>query len=254
MDRHTFLVNKSLGLSSNLVSTKWPKTLLRLGYEIHGIEHSVHVEGGNVSPDIILTNGSTGHALVIDCKSGANVDLEQDSGYCRMSTSDLHRAGVPVTMRSHTPIYAINEEHVGRIRGHTDLPLVVFGSHRIHGIGNPGSADLADELCRGVPLDAGSAPDLGIYPFSILDAHGHIDGCVADAVSRHLLTRPELAGRSLAARADASAILRKVHPLHALFSRSHRSELRRAVAQSIARQEGAGAPWLEPASRPSAWR
>jgi len=249
VDSHTLLVNMSLGLAIDIVNTTWPKILLNLGYGIHGIEHTVHVRGRNVSPDIVMINIAIGHALVVDCKSGANVDLDQDRGYARMATGDLHRAGVPASIRSHTPVYAINEEHVGRIRGHTRLALVVFGKSRIYGIGDLGCPDLTEELRRGVPLEGGSAPDIEVYPFSIRDTQDRIDGVVSGAISRYLQAHPGMTGRSLATRALASAILREAHPLHALFSGSHRQELRRAVARSIARQEGRGAWWLEPAAR-----
>ena len=249
MDRHTLLANKWLGLSRRRINTIWPKTLHDLGYAIHGIEHTVRVGDRNVSPDVIMANIAAGHALVTDCKSGANVDLGQDLGHARMATGDLHRAGVPASIRSHTPIYAINEEHVGRIRGHTRLALVVFGKRRIYGIGDLGNADLAGELRRGVPLEEGSAPDFVIYPFSIRDTPVHIDAHVARAILSYLSSHPGMRGRSLATRALASAILRKAHPLHAPVSGSHRQELRRAVARSIARQEGRGAWWLGPAAR-----
>jgi len=214
------------------------------GYEIHGIERCVHVRGRNVCPDIILTSTKARHALVIDCKSGANVDLEQDRLYSQMSTRDLHKAGVPALVCSHTPTYTINEEHVGRIRGHTNHSLVVFGSRRVYGIGDFGNAGLTAELREGCPLGEGSAPDVEIYPFSVRDAQGDIDACVARAISRLLLVHPDMKGGSLASRAAAGAILRQAHPLHGFFSGSHRSELRRAVAQSISRQEERGAWWL----------
>lgn len=249
MDRHTLLANKSLGMSICLLNTKWPAIFLTHGYKIHGIEHNVHVKGRNVSPDIILTSAKARHALVIDCKSGANVDLWQDRMYAQMSTGDLHGAGVPALVRSHAPIYTINEEHVGRIRSHTSHPLVVFGSRSVYGIGDFGNSGLTAELCGGCPLEEGSAPDTEIYPFSVRDAQDDIDACVARAVSRHLLVHPDMRGGSLASRAAASAILRQAHPLHEFFSGSHRSELRRAVAQSISRQEKHGARWLEPAGR-----
>ena len=223
-----------------IVDTTWPKTLHDLGYGIHGIEHTVRVGERNVSPDVIMANISTGHALVTDCKSWANVDLGQDLGHARMATGDLRRAGVPASIRTHTPIYAINEEHVGRIRGHARLALAVFGKRGIYGIGDLGGADLAGELRMGVPLEEGSAPDFVIYPFSIRDTPDRIDRVVERAIASYHRANPGMAGRSLATRALASAILREAHPLHAHFSGSHRQELRRAVARSIACQEGRG--------------
>jgi len=249
VDRHTLLANKWLSLSRHQANARWPKTLLELGYALHGIEHTVHVGDMNVSPDIIMVNSKVGHALVVECKSGANVDPGQDQGYARMSIGDLRGAGVPATILAHTPVYAINEEHAGRIRGHTGLPLVVFGSRRIYGVGDLGNARLTGELRMGVKLESGSEPDPDIYPFSIRDTNERIDWRVSNAVSRHLKTRPEMFGRSLAARSHASAILRIAHPLHAFFSGPHRRELRRAVEQSVARQEGRGAWWLARGAR-----
>lgn len=201
-----------------------------------------------MSPDIILTSKTHGHALVIECKSGANVDLEQDRKYGQIALNDLHEAGVPAHVRSHTPTYAINEEHVDRIRGHTGHALLVFGSRRIYGIGQFGYDKLTRALQKGINLKNGAFPDIGAYPFSIRDTHDHIDARVAGAILFYLNTHPDMKGRSLATRAFASAILRVAHPLHRHFSGSHRSELRRAVAHSISRQEDCGAWWLEPAA------
>lgn len=240
MDSHTLLVNKLLSLLFRRFNAKWPTTLLKLGYKVHGIEHSMHVKGGNVSPDIILTSTVGRHALVIECKSGANVDKGQGSRYGQVTANVLHSVGVPTTVRSHAPIYAINEEHVDRIRGHTDHALLVFGSRRIYGIGDFGDGDLYAVLRNGVPLEKGSSPNTDVYPFSVRDAPGHIDEHVSRAVRRHLLDHPGMAGRPLDTRAAASAILREAHPPHRHFSGPHRRELRRAVARSIARQEGQG--------------
>lgn len=249
MDSHTFLACKLFGLCVSLNDEKWPLTLLRHGYSIHAIECSMRVKGGNVSPDAVFTNSKTGHALVIDCKSGANVDLEQDSKYAHMSISDLHRAGVRTGVRSHAVMYAINEEHADRIRAHTDIPLLVFGRRAIYGIGDFGDTELTGELHSGVPLEKRSSPDSYVYTFSIRDAHDVIDGRVSGAIVGHLRGNPAIAGRSLATRADAGAIMREAHPLHALFSGPHRRELRRAVERSIARQEGRGAWWLGQGAR-----
>jgi len=104
VDSHTLLACKLLSMCGFRIIAMWTLTLLKLGYEVHGIEHSVHVKGGNVSPDIILTNSGTGHALVIDCKSGANVDQGQDSRYGQITVNCLHKAGMP-PISAATPPY-----------------------------------------------------------------------------------------------------------------------------------------------------
>jgi len=44
----------------------WPSTLLKHGYRLLAIERSVHVEGREAVPDIILLNEKAGHILIID--------------------------------------------------------------------------------------------------------------------------------------------------------------------------------------------
>lgn len=109
MDRHTLLANKVFCLCSNRKSVSWPLVLFNLGYYVHSVEKLVRVGSVNVSPDIILASKTHDHALVVECKSGANVDVEQDASYSRMSMGDLWKSGVPMTTRRHTPVYAINE-------------------------------------------------------------------------------------------------------------------------------------------------
>lgn len=175
MDSHTLLANKVLNMVSE-AGEGWPTTMQKYGYAVRAIEMSVRVGGRNVSPDIVLTSDRHGHAMVIDCKSGANVDLRQDRLYSQMAIGDLWRAGVPRAIRLHTPIYAINNEHVDRISGHTDQALMVFGRRTIFGIGDFGNAELTRELRAGIRLKIGAMPDTDVCPFSIRDAHGTLTG------------------------------------------------------------------------------
>jgi len=253
VDSHTLLANKVLNMVSE-AGEGWPTTMQKYGYAVRAIKMSVRVGGRNVSPDIVLASDRHGHAMVIDCKSGANVDLRQDRLYSQMAIGDLWRAGVPRAIRLHTPIYAINNEHVDRISGHTDQALMVFGRRTICGIGDFGNAELTRELRAGIRLKIGAMPDTDVCPFSIRDAHGDIDRRMAWAVERYLSDRPGEAGKSLATRPVANAILLYAHPLHGFLSSPHRSELRRAAVQSIARLEGSGPWWLGPAARRRARR
>ena len=227
----------------------WPTTMQKYGYVVHAVELSVNVNGRNASPDIVLASDRHSHALVIECKSGANVDRGQDRRYSQMSIEDLWGAGVPRSISTHTPVYAINEEHVTRIGGHTRHALMVFGKRTIFGVGDFGNPGFTSELHAGIGLKAGAMPDTDVYPFSIRDAPGDIDRRVAWAVEKYLNDRPGEAGKSPATRPSANAILRHAHPPHRFLSRAHRSELRRAVIRSIMRQEGLGAWWLDPTAR-----
>lgn len=228
----------------------YPRPLLSNGYEIHSIEGRVRVGGRNVTPDIIMTSVTHGHSLVVDCKSGANVDLAQDRRYGQMTIDDLWGSGVPRSIRGHAPVYAINEGHVSRVREHTGHALIVFGSRSIYGIGDLGDAELTRELRAGMKIKKGDSPDTSVYPFSIRDSDHDVDMHVAAAIARYLDDHQGMASRSLATRAAATAVLRRAHPLYGRLSRPHRTELRRAVMRSIVRQEASGtARWWHDAAR-----
>lgn len=240
MDSHTLVMNRALGLGVR-GSGGYPSTFCDYGYRVLAIEANVRVGDRSVTPDIVLLGEKTGHLLALDCKGGANVDPDQDLRYARMALGDLAAAvRLPRKAQAHTVAYAINGENEARIRGHTDLALVVFGRDSIRAVGHLGHDGLTNRLLDGVRLDQTAMLDLSVYPFSVLDSHEDIDERVAIGVSAYLVTRPEMAGEHMVNLDVARDVLGVVHPFHANFSEPHRQEMVRATKQSLARLEGDG--------------
>ena len=232
-------MNKVLGMC--IVMLGWPSTLLEHGYRVLAIERSVRVESNTAVPDIMLLNEEAGHMLLVDCKGGANVKPDQDGKYSQMRLSDiLEITRPPCEVRSHTFAYATSEEHVERMRAHTDFAIIAFGRHVVRGIGDLGNVPLTHELCGGVSLGKTPTPLFYTYPFSINDGHEHIDSRVATGILLCLLASPGM--RMLPNRATADEVLRATHPFHEKYAPAHKAELVDVVRRSIARVLSRRAP------------
>lgn len=143
-----------------------PLFLLDYGYKAHAIEKNVRVGGRIVVPDVIFINKDMGHMLVVDCKSGANVRIDQDLRYSQMRLEDLIKATRPhCKVSMHTFVYAIEEPNLERIRPHTDAALIIFGRNYVHGDGNLGNDRLTQLLREGVSLKDTLYSKLNAYPF-----------------------------------------------------------------------------------------
>lgn len=233
-------MNRTLGLAVPREGG-WPTTFLDYGYRVLAIEADVHVGNRQVAPDIVLLNEDAGHMLVVDCKGGANVDLDQDGRYSLMALEDLVEATRPPCMvEAHTVAYAVGEENEARMRSHTGLALVVFGRSTVRAVGHLGHDGLTGRLREGVPLGDGDIPEEDIYPFSIHDSDDDIDHKVASAASAYLAAHPEMATGHLVNLDVARGVLAVAHPLHSHFSASHGRELARATRKSLARLEESG--------------
>ena len=91
-----------------------PDSLRNLGYEIEGIESEFAI-GNNkkCNPDIVISSSKTKHSMVIEFKSGANIEDEQKQRYL-MINSDILRdyALIPIDRLSTFDIaYVCKEEH-----------------------------------------------------------------------------------------------------------------------------------------------
>lgn len=234
MHRHTFLVNQILALCARDMRGQ-PLFLLDYGYRAHAIEKRIHVKDRIVVPDVIFINKETGHMLVVDCKSGANVRADQDIRYSQMRLEDLIKATrPPCKVDKHTFVYAIEEPYLRRIRPHTDAALIIFGRSYVRSYGDLGNYDLTQLLQKGVSLKDALYPKLNVYPFSIHDERQYIDKNVRAGLLLYL-RGSALEDKSLANNAVALEILRILHPHHAIFSPSHRDELVSMIRESVAR-------------------
>lgn len=234
MHSHTSLVNKTLGLGTPDVRGN-SSLFLDHGYRAYAIEKSVHVGDRIVVPDVIFLNEETGHLLVVDCKSGANINTDQDQRYSLMCLNDIIRTTRPeCAVHSHTFAYAINEMRHERIRSHTNAALIIFGHNSVRGDGDLGNSRLTRLLLEGVALEETPYPRFTAYPFSVHDRHADIDGHVEIGLSLYVGERG-LARKPPANNAVALEILRIVHPYHSIFGSSHRDELVGVIRESLAR-------------------
>jgi len=230
--RHTLLMSKVLGMC--VAMSGWPSTLREHGYRVLAIERSVRVGNRTAVPDIMFLNEGAGHMLIVDCKGGANVKPDQDGKYSQMRLPDMLEIARPqCEVKAHTFAYAVDEEHVGRIRAHTDFAIIAFGRHAVRGIGDLGHAPLTQELRGGVSLGEAPTPLFYTYPFSINDDHEHVDTRVASSI--RTCQRARAGMRLLANRATADEVLRAARPFHEKFAPAHRAELVEVVRLSIAR-------------------
>lgn len=126
MEPRLLPVNASLALV--LGGGNWPTPLADAGYRLFVIEYAI----GEVVADLVLT--AADHLVLVECKSGANVDREQAQAYGRISFTDVRRALTldPGTVE-HCVLFVCLEEHEARIR--LGLPpgmaLLVVGEKRV---------------------------------------------------------------------------------------------------------------------------
>ena len=86
---HTRLVNKMIGLCKN--TAKWPSILYDLGYDVQLIECPITIRKSarEIVPDVVAVSDKLEHVVVIDCKSGKNVEPDQDGRYESLESLDF---------------------------------------------------------------------------------------------------------------------------------------------------------------------
>jgi hypothetical protein len=97
-----------------------PAALAEAGWEVRAAEVPVNVPDGRVVIDLVLFHPSSGRLLVIECKSGANIEEDQAAKLIQL-TPELVVDAASVTVSSEAPLsvtvaYACLAEHETRIR------------------------------------------------------------------------------------------------------------------------------------------
>ncbi len=240
MDRHALVLNMILGLCAMDGRGDWPRTLFDLGYVVRVVEGIIERQGRNVKPDIVIVSNS-GHALLIECKAGPNIDLGQDAAYADLDLSKIQElVGPACKVTSHTVVYAINAEHEPRVRQHTGLPLIVFGADSVHGVGDFGADKVTSALHAGVSLEGFDDPHWR-YPFSENTANEDVDDLVFNAISEYLDDHRDTTLAHILTRPFSRELLRLTHDVHDAIAPKHRRELTAKIRRSIARHERSGA-------------
>jgi len=117
VERRLLPVNAVLDLA--LVDGLNPAPLADAGWQIAGLEVPVVTSAGTVVCDVVLFNGATGHLLVVEAKSGVNVEPDQARKLAVIDPQDLIVAGgitvpQPVPLRCE-PLFVCLSENAGRI-------------------------------------------------------------------------------------------------------------------------------------------
>lgn len=208
---HTRLMNKSMGLCDP--SSGWPSVLHDCGYRMQAIEQKLRInDTTSVKPDIIVASGKERHALVIECKSGMNVKLEQEKRYAKLDTGTVRKwVKARPPPEKHTVSYAINSHGYERIAAHTRLPLVVFYKSRLEGRGSFG-ADRLDRAMRDpINFDTTMEEPTEYYPYGPNDD----DSIIAQHVLQALMQL--LQGNSTIENLSSDATVDKVFKINHIY-------------------------------------
>ncbi len=224
----------------------WPRPLRKLGYVVRVIEGTIENSWRSIKPDIVavaVDDDGGAHALVIECKAGPNIDTAQDAAYARLTLEQVQTlVGASPRLTSHTVAYAINAEHEVRVRRHTRLPLLVFRTDSVYGVGDFGEDGLNSTLRDGVPLTGFGGPHAR-YAFSVHSSDEDVDRVVLPQIVRYFRRHPDRVGMHMTNLQFAEEFLRLTHKSHDTIFPKHRRELAGKIKRSITRCERNGTLW-----------
>lgn len=232
--KHTRLVNRVIGLCQDTAC--WPSVLHDLGYEVQLIEQTISIRESSqkITPDVVAVSNRLVHAMVIDCKSGTNIDVDQDSRYESLEPRDLayHVTVHDPNRLTHVACYADGAANHQSIKQHTRLPFITFGPEEMIGNRDFGKKDVNSKLCNGVSLKGMREPT-GYYPFSPDDEDSAIIPHVLPGLLSYLVRRGREAPSTVVDAAMAEAILKNIHPFHEQISSRHRQRLTQRIKRMI---------------------
>ena len=167
ISEHTRLVNRVIGLCKDAACR--PGVLHDLGYAAQLIEQSISLRKSSqkITPDVVAVSNKLLHAIVIDCKGGTNIDLDQDRRYESLESRDLtyHVTVHDPNQLTHVACYADEVANHKSLEPHTRLPFITFGPEEVGGKRDFGRTEVNDKLRKGVSLKDMLEPT-GYYPFS----------------------------------------------------------------------------------------
>lgn len=228
---HTRLINRFIGLCTN--TEKWPSTLYDIGYSVQLIEQVLKLRsGGAVVPDVVAVSSKHNHILVVDCKSGGNIDHDQDTRYTQLTSDVLFRiVDVREPLKTnHKFCYADTETHHENLKLHTTHPFVTFGVHTIKGEGDFGDQQTNMALCSTTSLDGMREPT-NLYPFS----HSDDNDLIAFYVLQGLVSRALKKSIKRSTNNDTLAVelLEKTHTLFKTLGAEHKKQLIKKINEIL---------------------
>ena len=217
-----------IGLCKNTI--KWPSILFDLGYDVQLIEQTINLSSAQkINPDLVVVSGKLLHVIVADCKSGGNIDCEQDDRYKKLASEDL-KPWVTVhdpSQLQHIVCYVDNHANHDSLEPHTTLPFIMFGNDSIQGYRDFNNAQLNKKLHSSISLKGAREPT-GYYPFSPNDDDDFIAPHVLRGVASYFMQK----GRKTPSKINASEILRLIHP-YDLLSNRHKAHLIKKIENMI---------------------
>ena len=87
------------------------------GYQLSGLEVPMQTPAGTVVIDAVIASGATGHILVCEAKSGANVEIEQARRYGQLDPIAIAQSSF-ITLQAKPyvePVYVCLAQNTGRI-------------------------------------------------------------------------------------------------------------------------------------------
>lgn len=232
ISEHTRQINRFIGLCDNTAG--WPSTLHEKGYRVQLIEQTLNlIPKGEVTPDVVAVSRNHNHVLVVDCKSGKNIDLAQEERYGSI-TGGVLRHFVDVDDESeikHQFCYVDLEEYHDKLKKRTQFPFITFGHNQLRGDGDFGDRRLNQALCKVISLDGMREP-VSYYPFSYCDEDDVIVPHVTRSVVAYL-SKKENTRRSLKDKNVATKLLRIIHRFHKVISVKHKKQLTSKINEII---------------------
>jgi hypothetical protein len=156
MEERLIPLNGVLALANH--DGAWFADLANQGFRLHALEMEVQSEPSVIRADIVLYRTSPDLILLIECKSGRNVEQRQAQGYANADLQGLRtRASVPAELVGRkvevAPVFAVLEQHRDNIvqslrRCDVEAPVLEIG--------------------RGIARLAGPLPD-GLASFERVD-------------------------------------------------------------------------------------
>lgn len=226
---HTRLINKFIGLCKD--ESKWPCPLRDLGYRVQLVEYTIRLrESDIICPDVVAVSKRLLHAIVTDCKSGHEIDPDQDRRYSALHSGDLapHVTTHDPERLAHDVCYVDNQSNHDFLANHTQLPFITFCKDSVVKHGKFALRELDRKLSSRIPLDPSREPT-SYYPFSPTDKVAVIVPHLMRALIRCLAAR-KTARLKLTDAEFAHQILLAIDPGE-LIGHRHANALRNKIRE-----------------------
>lgn len=225
----------------------WPHPLHNMGLKLLSIEETFNVgtQGKNpCNPDVMCLNFSKSNVLLLECKSGKNIEQNQLETYLMVSTSDVDRLVTVDNPEEITIAFAYvgqdysslrnsisktlskirTDEKIEEVPTGIDLLEATDQIIKAHSVGN---YDWDEDLITGIEISQQTFP-VNFYPFSNEDDSEYILGNVIRTII-HLIAKKESITPDEVALGSDEITQDLFHPVYAHISTSKKRELLRLV-------------------------